>query len=317
MKDEIEKHKKHIIKLETEKNSFKIKIKELSEEIAILQKKIQSSSHFGSEAEDSPDALSEIDRQQELMNNIGMKNKHIKRLLRDIEDFEKQNKQQSKSINELRSNLSDATLNLTSLTNEFNESQNIIKDQKEIITELNNKIVNLKDELRVQYDEKIERQNEIDYFGKQLEERVLIWKTILDEKGAELEGFKEKYDELLAKNPGYDIDMERKELSKLSKILKQRDEMIKNLENKIAKLSKEMIISTDFMTKLTKDKEVNKEKFLSLNNNEKCCEEKQLLLEKSHQRSKELQEMLVNIEDENLLKSKQVRLTIFFEGYLN
>lgn len=317
MKDEIEKHKKHITKLETEKNSFKIKIKELSEEIAILQKKIQNSSHFGSEAEDSPDALSEIDRQQELMNNIGMKNKHIKRLLRDIEDFEMQNKQQSKSINELRSNLSDATLNLTSLTNEFNESQNIIKEQKEIITELNNKIVNLKDELRVQYDEKIERQKEIDYFGKQLEERVLIWKTILDEKEAELEGLKAKYDELLEKNPGYDIDMERKELSKLSKILKQRDEMIKNLENKIAKLSKEMIISTDFMTKLTKDKEMNKEKFLSLNKDEKCCEEKKLLLEKSHKRCKELQEMLVDIEDENLLKSKQVRFSIFSIGYLN
>jgi centrosomal protein CEP290 len=35
--------------------------------------------------EDSPDQLSEIDRQQELMAKISAKNKHIRRLLRDIE----------------------------------------------------------------------------------------------------------------------------------------------------------------------------------------------------------------------------------------
>jgi hypothetical protein len=35
--------------------------------------------------EDSPDQMSEIDRQQDLLSNISMKNKHIKRLLKDIE----------------------------------------------------------------------------------------------------------------------------------------------------------------------------------------------------------------------------------------
>lgn len=39
----------------------------------------------GSDDEDSPDQLSEIDRIQELMGKLSAKNKQIKRLLRDID----------------------------------------------------------------------------------------------------------------------------------------------------------------------------------------------------------------------------------------
>lgn len=76
----MEKQKKAIAKFETERVQYKARIKELTEEMAMTQgRDLQGSD------EDSPDQLSEIDRQQELMSNISMKNKHIKRLLRDIE----------------------------------------------------------------------------------------------------------------------------------------------------------------------------------------------------------------------------------------
>lgn len=84
LNDEITSLKVAIEKYEIEKSQQKQRIKELNDEKIYLQKKIQEN-QLGSEGEDSPDALSEIDRQQELHNNISMKNKHIKRLLRDIE----------------------------------------------------------------------------------------------------------------------------------------------------------------------------------------------------------------------------------------
>ena len=69
-----------IIKYEAERVQFKTKIKELSDEITIMHgREIHGSD------EDSPSQLSEIDRQQELLGKISAKNKHIKRLLRDIE----------------------------------------------------------------------------------------------------------------------------------------------------------------------------------------------------------------------------------------
>lgn len=84
LNEEISFLKNAIEKYEIEKVQQKQRIKELNDEKLYLQKKIQDH-QMGSEGEDSPDALSDIDRQQELHNNISMKNKHIKRLLRDIE----------------------------------------------------------------------------------------------------------------------------------------------------------------------------------------------------------------------------------------
>ena len=78
--EQIEKQKKLIAKFETERVQYKTRIKELSDEMAVAHGR----DIHGSD-EDSPDQMSEIERQQELMANISMKNKHIKRLLRDIE----------------------------------------------------------------------------------------------------------------------------------------------------------------------------------------------------------------------------------------
>lgn len=78
--EQMEKQKKQIVKFEAERVQYKTRIKELTDEMAMMHgRELQGSD------EDSPDQLSEIDRQQELMSNISMKNKHIKRLLRDIE----------------------------------------------------------------------------------------------------------------------------------------------------------------------------------------------------------------------------------------
>lgn len=78
--EQVEKQKKSIAKFEMERMQYKSRIKELTDEMAMMHgRELQGSD------EDSPDQLSDIDRQQELMANISMKNKHIRRLLRDIE----------------------------------------------------------------------------------------------------------------------------------------------------------------------------------------------------------------------------------------
>ena len=78
--DEMEKQRKAIGKFDSERVQYKARIKELQEEIALTQ----SRELKGSDDEDSPDQLSEIDRAQELMGTISMKNKHINGLLNEI-----------------------------------------------------------------------------------------------------------------------------------------------------------------------------------------------------------------------------------------
>lgn len=71
--------KKRIHLLDNDRKTLKGKIKELSEENSRLQKNT-----IGLES-DSTDPLSELDRYEDLLKNISTKNKHIKKLLKDIE----------------------------------------------------------------------------------------------------------------------------------------------------------------------------------------------------------------------------------------
>lgn len=190
----------------------------MNEENAALQRRSNDMSNFGSEREDSPDALSEIDKQEELLNNISMKNKHIKRLLRDIESLESICTTKGSQVEELRNNLMDATKDLTFVTNQVEEYRLKIKEQDITMDLLNKKNIELEKHMLGVERENNKREFELQEFGKQLEERAFVWKQMLEEKNDRLDSLKIKYDEILNVNPGYDIDAERIELRRLTEV---------------------------------------------------------------------------------------------------
>lgn len=295
-------------KLESDKLKLKARVKELNEENQLLQKKYLEASTFGSEREDSPDVLSELDKQEELLNNISQKNKHIKRLLRDIEMLEQQNGSHQKQVNELQIHLNEATNSLTLVTNQIIAYKQKQTEQSHIIDDLNAKIVELTTQIGHMDKNKIDREIEIENFGRQLEERAIIWKQMLEDKDDRLESLRSKYEDVLQQNPGYDIDSERIELKRLSEAISERDELITELETKIISLSKEMMSSTDIMNKLANERE----SFVITTNQQNTetkhctgCAEIRVLYERANNRCHELQDMISNIEDDNILKSKQ------------
>nr|XP_029732494.1 centrosomal protein cep290 [Aedes albopictus] len=302
LREQVAEFKRTIDRLEAERHTNRARIKELSEEITSLQKKLAENSHFGSEGEDSPDALSEIDRQQELYNNISMKNKHIKRLLRDIDDLEKRNSFQIDTINSLQVSLNDATMNMTGLTHQHEEAQAVMKEQEVLIEEANEKIKRLEEDVEGLAEEKARFEEDLEGFAKQLEERTEQWQNILERKQEELEEIETKYSELLQQFPGYDIEAERKEFKKMSSRLQEKDDMIEELEKKITMLSQEILTSTELMNRISQEKENASKETVKVS---QCCEESRVLLEKANKRCEEMQEILSNVEEDNMLKSRQ------------
>lgn len=148
-----------------------------------------------------------------------MKNKHIKRLLRDIESLESQCATKSIQVDELRLNLMDATKNLTFVTNQVDEYRLKIKDHDSTIDLLNKKLIDMDRHMLDMEKENSDRESELQEFGKQLENRALVWKQMLEEKNDRLDSLRIKYDEILNVNPGYDIDAERIELRRLSEVI--------------------------------------------------------------------------------------------------
>lgn len=141
-------------------------------------------------------------------------------------------------------------------------------------------------------------------FSSQLEQRILMYKSILDEKQRELDAANGKFSDLVDQIPGIDMDGEQSEIRRLMESLKERDELIKMFEEKIGLLSAELVDSTNVITKISNEKEDYKKR-LARDRNDKCCEEVQAMLERSKIRSQELQEMVEMAENDNILKAKQ------------
>ncbi|XP_035787011.1 centrosomal protein cep290-like [Anopheles albimanus] len=295
--------KRTIEKLELERHTMRTKLKQLTDENAkLLARQQAEAAHFGSEGEDSPDALSEIERQQELYNNISMKNKHIKRLLRDIDDLEKRNSFQVDAINALQVSLNDATLNLTALTHQYEELKARSKELEDAIEESNEKIETLEGEIAQVTQERSALEEELDTTSRQHELQINeLQKQLKTKEEAWLE-LKDRYDDLLSQFPGIDIEAERREYKLMEERLQQKDEVIIDLEEKLLTLSKEIHRSTEMMNRISEEKRrAAKEK----PKERQCCNEFRLQLERANERCREMQELLTGIEEDNCLKSRQ------------
>uniref|UniRef100_A0A182JUE5 Uncharacterized protein n=1 Tax=Anopheles christyi TaxID=43041 RepID=A0A182JUE5_9DIPT len=294
--------KRTIEKLELERHTLRTKLKEVTEENSKLQAKLAEGLHGASEGEDSPDALSEIERQQELYNNISMKNKHIKRLLRDIDDLEKRNSFQVDTINGLQVSLNDATLNITALTHQYEELQGRWKEQQELGSKLNEKLQQMEGEIMGVCDEKEHLLEQLNTASKEHADQVAEWEDQFDRREKELNELKDRYDDLLSQFPGIDIEAERREYKLMVERLEEKDEIIVDLEQKILTLSKEIHRSTEVMNRISEEKvRASQEK----QQESHCCQEYRMQLEKANERCREMQEILADVEDDNRMKSKQ------------
>lgn len=317
--DEMEKQKRMISTFETERSQYKTRIKELSDEMSMIQgRELQGSD------EDSPDQLSEIDRQQELMANISMKNKHIKRLLRDIEKLEEQTLTHVHIIKETKTTVDDAANKIKMLESQLAEalsSSGYLEDQ---ISKLNDQLQEQEAENQQLIQERKHREKELEMFSSQLEERIIMYKTITDDKQRELDAANEKLSNVLDQLPAIDIDNEQSEIKRLMESMKEKDNLIqvssvklwiapiiyinlffaKDFEAKIQILSAELVDSTNIITRLGNERDEHLKRLTS-ERNDKCCEQVEAMLETSKVRCQELQEMLELADEDNVLKAKQ------------
>lgn len=221
-----------------------------------------------------------------------------------LQQLEQQTTVHLNVIRELKANVDDTSDKITSLSNQLAESSGSIEFLEEQIAKLNHQIQEQESENQLLVRDKRDREKEMEKFSVQLEERILMYKNILDDKQRELDEANGKYTNLVDQLPGFDIDSEQSEIKRLIESMKERDDLIQAFEEKIGILSTELMDATTVILKLNKDNgdlmgRLTKER------TDKCCEEIQDMLERSKLRTQELQEMLEMAEDDNVLKAKQ------------
>ncbi|XP_017472224.1 PREDICTED: centrosomal protein of 290 kDa [Rhagoletis zephyria] len=317
--DENEKLKVMLERLEDEKLELKDKVKELTEDIFQLQKRMQEAAQTaaaeGSD-KDSSDPLSELDKQEDLLRNINSKNKHIKRLLREIEALQNQNIAQSKTIIECETELQQSKTRLLQLSADITLVDSERKALKETVNELSIEITRLEGNITYLEEEREKSEHDLKSFIEKLETKAQSWKNMLDAKDKEVKKLRARLEKMgepisfpesltQAENDGAGKNAtasdDEEETTKLLHALESRDKHIESLELKIKYLAEEMMSSTRLMNQLSAEKEEAR----NPNKTRTCCKTIEESLQAANERCRELSEMLERSEEDNALKSKQ------------
>ena len=100
-----------------------------------------------------------------------------------------------------------------------------------------------------------QEQAKLETFSQQIDERVELYRKKMDDKDRELNDLKQKYEHLVERTPGIDVDSEDCEIKRLNDLIRERDDVIKIQEDQIDALSTSLMDSTDFINKIKRDKE--------------------------------------------------------------
>uniref|UniRef100_A0A1B0FAW9 Centrosomal protein cep290 n=1 Tax=Glossina morsitans morsitans TaxID=37546 RepID=A0A1B0FAW9_GLOMM len=302
-----------LTRTEDEKLVLKDKNKGLIAEIFQLKQRLKEiTANAEASDKDSSDPLSELDKQESLLRNINLKNKHIKRLLKEIEALQNDNIEQSKTIIDVEKRLKCEQENWKKLNENFLLLEKEKTSLREAFDELTIEIKRLESNINYLEDERERSEKELQEFVDKLEKKAQSWKKLLLEKDKELKKLKtttnkldgsERSQALASGDESTDTDVgaNGSEKFKLYQAIEARDKLIEQLELKIEIMADEMLAATQLMNRIYQERneEMNPRKPKS------CCANIEALLKASNAKCRELSDMLERAEEESAIKAKQ------------
>ncbi|XP_017066295.1 centrosomal protein cep290 [Drosophila eugracilis] len=304
--DENEKLQRMLQKLEDERDGLKGKTKELGEEIRRLELRLREAAQQAEVSDkDSSDPLSELDKQEHLLQNIDSKNKHIKRLLKEIETLQNQNIAQSKTIVLHERELQNIKANLVQLSQDITKVEQERKSLKQKEQQQGLEITRLEGNVTFLEVEREKQELEMRQFLDKHEAKSLGWRQALDDRDKEVERLRKQLEgrsiHSVQTNSSSSQSQQEEDHIKLRHLLESREQRIEKLEARLKSMAEEMVSSTKVMNQLCLEKERSQDP----EQPRACCQMIEERLREANARSQQLSEMLEAAEQDNVLKSKQ------------
>ncbi|KAH8259719.1 hypothetical protein KR026_009458 [Drosophila bipectinata] len=306
LQDENDKLKRMLQKLEDERDGLKTKTKELGEEIRKLEERLrEAAQHAEASDKDSSDPLSELDKQEQLLQNIDSKNKHIKRLLKEIETLQNQNIAQSKTIVLHERELQNIKANLVQLSQDISKVEQERRTLKLKEQQQDLEISRLEGNVTFLEVEREKQEVEMRQFLDKFESKTLSWRQMLEERENEVERLKKQLESksttsLITTSSSSQSQTEEEHI-KLRHLLEAREQRIEKLEAKLKEMAEEMATTTKVMNQLCAERERAQDP----EQPRACCQLIEERLQAANSRIQQLSEMLDCTEQDNVLKSKQ------------
>ena len=239
---------KEIEKVRADRDFLENKVEEMENEKKVLRREIQSLETEVREKKASDESPSKNDyddidpkRIKELEDNIRLKNKQIHQLLEDIENLENDNEKYQDKIGNLRDELSEATGQINMIMGEYVGSKKNLADTKTLIDTLQQDNCNLKLKLEDQLKDKAKRESEIEHISLQVDKKVEEMKSICNFKDAKIEELTSRLNRTAVSSVRKeDIKEEKQAIFSLSKSVKERDDQIEKLQDKLQNATKDL-----------------------------------------------------------------------------
>ncbi|XP_016988509.2 centrosomal protein cep290 [Drosophila rhopaloa] len=306
LQDENEKLKRMLQKLEDERDGLKSKSKELGEEIRQLELRLREAAQQAEASDkDSSDPLSELDKQEQLLQNIDSKNKHIKRLLKEIETLQNQNIAQSKTIVLHERELQNIKANLVQLSQDITKVEQERKLLKQKEQQQGLEITRLEGNVTFLEVEREKQELEMRQFLDKYETKSLSWRQALEDRDKEVDRLRKQLEgksiSSVLTTSSSSHSQQDEEHIKLRHLLESREQHIEKLELRLKSMAEEIVNSTKVMNQLS----LEKERYQDPEQPRPCCQMMEERLRVASARNQELSSMLEASEQDNVLKSKQ------------
>lgn len=190
---------------------------------------------------------------------------------------------------------------------DFQSNCNLVSSENKhlhkTIEELNSDISRMDNNLKYLEKERDNADEEFKEFVRKLEERAVVWRSIIVDKDRQLESLQGKIRDFQS-NTGLvkhlsTMEDETKRNHELMAAVEERNSVIEQLESRIREMTAEMALSSEIWNNMTSAKSHSPVK-------KTCgsCENLESALNKSLRRAQELSELLQKSEEDNMIKSK-------------
>ncbi|KOC58823.1 Centrosomal protein of 290 kDa [Habropoda laboriosa] len=178
------------------------------------------------------------------------KNKKIKILMSELEALEKDNLILKERLSTLTEEMEDATQTMNEMTEELGSTRVKSVEYKEKISDLereNSALVSQVEEVSAQ---QANRDKMIDEFSTAIDTRINEWKTILDERDAEIVQLRETLSHSVVQSAASAKEQSKSEIIHLNEEIDRRDKVIAELKTKLSEATDEINESATLIEKL-------------------------------------------------------------------
>lgn len=194
----------------------------------------------GEEGGSGGKGLDEVEEKKvrDLEDTVRMKNKQIQSLLEDIDQVERESVEYQNKVVELRDQMSETTKQINAMTGEYVAMKESALHYDSLIAGLqeeNDRVRALLDEM---LQDKKKRDEQMDQVETQVEKRISQMKDILEFKEATIEELRARLNRAALEANQQDPRYSQENVSLLTQAIRDRDEQIEQLQEKLSEASR-------------------------------------------------------------------------------